>query len=345
MDASSIGNSGAASMPSNGGARALGAGDAISSASSGQHKGPGALCTANLHIREVWEDNLEAEFALIREVVEAYPCIGMDTEFPGTVARPVGSFKSAGEFYYQTLRNNVDMLKLIQLGLTFSDENGNLPSLGTDEYFVWQFNFREFRVDEDMFAQESIELLKQSGIDFDVMATRGIDLAHFGELLISSGIVLDPDRTWLTFHSGYDFGYLLKALICQPLPQTEYEFFELLRLYFPVFYDMKYLMKYCDLHGGLSRVAEVLDVERIGPQHQAGSDSLITTMTFVKMKNEYFLDFVEDAQDETTMVETHTQHANVLFGLGSDGGAEWANGTMAPASALANESQYFPPRF
>ena len=39
---------------------------------------------------------------------------------------------------------------------------------------------------------------------------------------------------------------------------------------------MKYLMKFTDnLHGGLSKLAEQLNVVRIGPQHQAGSDSLL----------------------------------------------------------------------
>lgn len=35
---------------------------------------------------------------------------------------------------------------------------------------------------------------------------------------------------WITFHSGYDFGYLLKVLTCQPLPKTEVDFFELLKV-------------------------------------------------------------------------------------------------------------------
>lgn len=38
---------------------------------------------------------------------------------------------------------------------------------------------------------------------------------------------------WITFHSGYDFGYLLKVLTCQPLPQTEADFFELLKVGVP----------------------------------------------------------------------------------------------------------------
>lgn len=53
--------------------------------------------------------------------------------------------------------------------------------------------FREFRLSDDMFAQDSIELLKQSGIDFAKMEARGIDVSNFGELLMSSGIVLNED--------------------------------------------------------------------------------------------------------------------------------------------------------
>ena len=84
------------------------------------------------------------------------------------VARPVGNFKFQAEYQYQTLRCNVDMLKLIQLGLTFTDAEGNLPMID-NSYCLWQFNFREFSLKEDMYAQDSIELLKHSGIDFQVL--------------------------------------------------------------------------------------------------------------------------------------------------------------------------------
>ncbi len=41
------------------------------------------------------------------------------------------------------------------------------------------------------------------------------------------------------------------------------------QIYFPTVYDIKYLMKFCDnLHGGLNKLAESLEVDRIGPQHQ-----------------------------------------------------------------------------
>jgi CCR4-NOT transcription complex subunit 7/8 len=42
-----------------------------------------------------------------------------------------------------------------------------------------------------MYAHDSIELLRQSGIDFNEIEERGIDVRHFGELLTSSGIVLN----------------------------------------------------------------------------------------------------------------------------------------------------------
>lgn len=47
------------------------------------------------------------------------------------------------------------------------------------------------------------------------------------------------------FCSGYDFGYLIKILSNANLPEEEADFFEILRLYFPVIYDVKYLMKSC----------------------------------------------------------------------------------------------------
>lgn len=54
----------------------------------------------------------------------------------------------------------------------------------------------------------------------------------------------------------------VQVLTCQPLPAAEPEFFELLNLYFPCVFDIKYLMKFCDnLHGGLNKLAELLDVQ------------------------------------------------------------------------------------
>ncbi|KAI8084887.1 ribonuclease H-like domain-containing protein [Halteromyces radiatus] len=242
------------------------------------------------YIREVWAENLDEEMAYLRDLVEDYPYLAMDTEFPGVVARPIGTFRTSSDYHYQTLRCNVDLLKIIQLGVTFADQHGNLPG----NICTWQFNFK-FNLDDDMYAQDSIELLTKSGIDFKKHEEYGIDVEHFGELLISSGFVLLDDVKWISFHSGYDFGYLLKVLTCSAMPADESEFFELLRTYFPCVYDIKYLMKSCkNLKGGLQDIADDLQVARIGPQHQAGSDSLLTCTAFFKMRQMFFEDKIDD---------------------------------------------------
>jgi CCR4-NOT transcription complex subunit 7/8 len=51
-----------------------------------------------------------------------------------------------------------------------------------------------------MYAPESIELLTKSGIDFKRHDEQGIDVEYFGELLVTSGLVLFEDVKWVSFH-------------------------------------------------------------------------------------------------------------------------------------------------
>lgn len=267
------------------------------------HSSPnGQISNEACGIRDVWASNLEDEFKVIRQVVQKFSYVAMDTEFPGVVARPIGEFRSTADYQYQLLRCNVDLLKIIQLGLTFLDDSAKTPP----GYTTWQFNFK-FNLTEDMYAQDSIDLLQNSGIQFKKHEEEGIDPYEFAQLLMTSGIVLAENIKWLSFHSGYDFGYLLKLLTDQNLPAEESEFFELLRIYFPTIYDVKYLMKSCkNLKGGLQEVAEQLELERIGPQHQAGSDSLLTGAAFFKMREMFFEDNIDDAK-----------YCGHLYGLGT----------------------------
>jgi len=288
-------------------------------------QGPGPACLNNNEacgIRDVWANNMEDEFKIIRQIVQKYNYIAMDTEFPGVVARPIGEFRSTADYQYQLLRCNVDLLKIIQLGLTFLDETGKSPP----GYTTWQFNFK-FNLTEDMYAQDSIDLLTSSGIQFKKHDEEGIDPYQFAELLMTSGVVLMENIKWISFHSGYDFGYLLKLLTDQNLPAEESEFFDLLRIYFPTIYDVKYLMKSCkNLKGGLQEVAEQLDLERIGPQHQAGSDSLLTGATFFKMREMFFEDNIDDAK-----------YCGHLYGLGPSYVMN-GNATLEEASPIPTTS-------
>lgn len=260
-----------------------------------------------LEIRNVWAENVEDEMRCIRQVIEKYPYVAMDTEFPGVVAKPIAEAFTT-DYHYRSLKVNVDLLKIIQLGLSFADKDGNLCK----ECPCWQFNFH-FDLDGDMFAQDSIDLLVNSGISFQDHATRGIDPLLFGELLMVSGLVLDDRVKWVSFHSGYDFAYLLKLLTTQELPNDEKSFFELLRIYFPTIYDIKYMTSLLDGHfflGGLQKLADDLKCQRLGAEHQAGSDSLLTMSAYFALVKAKFTSPDGKVDDR--------RYANELFGYGNN---------------------------
>eukprot|EP01101_Sappina_pedata_P007999 TRINITY_DN433_c0_g1_i1.p1 TRINITY_DN433_c0_g1~~TRINITY_DN433_c0_g1_i1.p1 ORF type:complete len:304 (+),score=90.15 TRINITY_DN433_c0_g1_i1:95-1006(+) len=282
-------------------------------------------------IRDVWAYNLEAEMSIIRNIIDDYPCVAMDTEFPGVVSKPIatptGNF---AEKNYQLISSNVNMLKIIQLGLTFSDHNGNLcPGTST-----WQFNFH-FNIHEDMFADDSIKLLNRSGINFERHRLEGIDVDSFGELLTTSGIVIDNNVKWLTFHSCYDFAYLLKMLIGRQLPEDEASYFNLLRIYFPAIYDIKFMMRCARNHtGSLNDLADMLEVRRIGPQHQAGSDSLLTSATFFKMRSSVFKGVIDDSKYLGYIYGLGT--AITMFDYGPYGVPRPSDGRTSVTSSITN---------
>jgi len=174
---------------------------------------------SEMGIKDVWAHNMEDAFRDIRRLVQKFRFIAMDTEFPGVVARPIGEFRSTSDYQYQLLRCNVDLLKIIQLGITFMDDQGKTPPV-----FCYQFNFK-FNLTEDMYAQDSIDLLQKSGIQFKKHEEEGIDVNAFAEALMTSGVVLSEQVRWLSFHSGYDFGYMLRMLTDLNLPEEEEDFF------------------------------------------------------------------------------------------------------------------------
>ncbi|XP_057496156.1 probable CCR4-associated factor 1 homolog 11 [Actinidia eriantha] len=248
-------------------------------------------------IRQVWAWNLREEIALIQHVLPYYRFASMDTEFPGVIFRP-GTEKHqyphlSPTFNYRLMKANVDALNLIQLGLTLSDPYGNLPDFGTPFSHIWEFNFSDFNLDSDSQNPESITLLKNQGIDFDRNRQEGIASQVFASILVRAGLVSNSQFsvTWVTFHGSYDFGFLIKILTQNYLPPNLPMFMRLVQVYFGgSVLDMKHVIKYCDgLYGGLERVAKALDVDRVaGKSHQAGSDSLLTLETFLKLRDLYF---------------------------------------------------------
>ncbi|XP_057778010.1 probable CCR4-associated factor 1 homolog 11 isoform X2 [Salvia miltiorrhiza] len=235
-----------------------------------------------IYIRSVWSGNLDYEFYLIRQLIDLYPFVSMDTEFPGVVIRRHSSYSDPLERYH-TLKSNVDALKLIQVGITLSNALGHLPNLGhSDRCFIWEFNFRDFDISRDDHAPNSIDLLRHQGIDFDSTRKHGVSTSRFAELMMSSGLLCNDNVTYITFHSGVIFGNHV--------------------------YDIKHLMRFCEgLHGGLDRVARSLGVDRaVGKCHQAGSDSMLTWHAFERIR-EFYFDNGEECLAE--------KYAGVLYGL------------------------------
>lgn len=256
---------------------------------------------------------------------------------------------------------------MIQLGITLFSPEGELPPATPTEAngqgygnsgqvapCTWQFNFK-FSLEDDMYAQESTSMLAKAGIDFAMHEKNGIDPFDFGALLISSGLVLVDDVHWISFHSGYDFGYLMKIMLCKPLPEDEKEFHKLLKIFFPSLYDIKYLMKHAGRNqavndtpltpaaaqiianlgqkSGLQDIADELGVKRVGIAHQAGSDSLVTGEIYFKMRQVVFNGTIDGSK-----------YSGQVWGLNGQMpalAASYGHPTTAPsttAAAAANNS-------
>ena len=227
-------------------------------------------------IIDVYQDNFIKEIKRIGKYLKQYPYIGMDTEFPGIVY-PCTSTNS--DFYYQYIKTNVDKLKLIQLGITLTNAKGEKPPNTT----TWQFNLK-FDYENDAHSTDSISLLYNCGINFNKLKKEGISHRLFAEYLTISGMVLNENIVWISFNGFSDFAYLLRLLTGDILPDNTNEFLELLKIYFPNAYDIKYLIKENDLYkGGLVKISKELNIERKGEVHQAGSDSLVTSEVFFKL--------------------------------------------------------------
>ena len=260
--------------------------------------------TSKSYIKEVYEDNLIEEIKKISILVEEddYNFVGMDTEFPGTVFNSKNYSKQ--NFYYETLKININSLKLIQLGITLRNKKGEYPS--KYPYYIWQFNFK-FDIENDIFSQKSIKLLKNAGINFEKLKKNGITHKIFASYLMTSGLVLNPEVRWICFQGSYDFGYLLRLLLNEPLPDNENEFIKLLNLYFPNYYDIRMIAKdKCCLQGSLNKLAKRLKINRDnGDAHQAGSDSYITIGIFYKL-----------IKCGIVTKELMKEKKNILYGIG-----------------------------
>ncbi|XP_059430037.1 probable CCR4-associated factor 1 homolog 9 [Corylus avellana] len=224
----------------------------------------------SLIVREVWDYNLMEEISALMEASSKcdHCFVAMSTNFPSNIF----TSKEGKEVSpYNLMKFNVEATCIIQLGLALCDANGK-------SFGVWEFNFKDF--DERIHSHHinTIELLKDQEIYFDYNGVMGIDSLRFARLILKSGLLSNSRITWVMFHSDYDFGYFIKMLTggeVLPLHQSVY---------------VKHMIKFCDdgVYAGseLEIVAKTLGLDReVG---RAGSESLLTLQTFMKLEQKYF---------------------------------------------------------
>ena len=160
-------------------------------------------------IVNVYQFNLAQEFSKIRNLItkQKYNYVAMDTEFPGIAFNPENYTRDTDlrDRKYHDIKVNVDSLKIIQIGLSFFNKNGETPPDTT----TWQFHF-EFNQNKDMINEDSLQMLKKAGIDFEKLSTDGISTYEFAQFLTTSGLCLNKKISWLTYHSGFDFLYMMR---------------------------------------------------------------------------------------------------------------------------------------
>jgi len=83
------------------------------------------------------------------------------------------------------------------------------------------------------------------------------------------------------------------------------------------------------LYGGLASLAESLEVQRIGPMHQAGSDSLLTSQAYFKLMQQKLF---------TAPVYEDSKYCGEVYGMGSNHTKFKKYGSNANVSQLSSST-------
>lgn len=304
-------------------------------------------------VRDVWADNLYKEVAYINEIIKIYNCVSVSTEFPGVVARPIGNFRSLDDFHYQTMRSNADIMNLIQLGLTFTDQDGNKPKNDAPSTFI--FNFK-FDLSTELYSSDSIDNLIKTGVNFTKHEQFGIDPSLFAKLLQGSGLCLDNEITWISYHAGYDLGFLISLLTNKEMPADNQDFQEWVNLYFPNVYDIKFISKkvFQDLSASKSLEYLCEELTAIPSSYiaadqflaQVGGQSLLASICFHALKKMFHSKTNTNEAFENCkgllwgITESSEENASLQLAQGSLNNKEMLDGGILSPKAN-NVSTYF----
>ncbi|XP_010522085.1 PREDICTED: probable CCR4-associated factor 1 homolog 1 [Tarenaya hassleriana] len=245
-----------------------------------------------LEIRGVWRSNVDEEMDRVRVRLKKFPMVAFDTEFPGFL---LWTPRYASEdLIYRNMKINVEATKLIQFGFTLFNDRGEIGG-------TWEVNFSNFGGPSDTRNEEAIDFLERHGLDLKKIREEGIDMfqhSFFPKFFCM--LSHEENIQWVTFHGTYDLAYVISVLnkgqrFPAMLPDTPEEFADVVGRVFGVVYDLKVMAgeyKWLGCHLGLEKLAQKLRIRRVGAAHNAGSDSLLTALVFIRM-NELCLDAKE----------------------------------------------------
>ncbi|CAA0172016.1 Ribonuclease CAF1 [Arabidopsis suecica] len=232
--------------------------------------------------RRVWRSNVDEEMARMAECLKRFPLIAFDTEYPGIIFRTY--FDSSSDECYRAMKGNVENTKLIQCGFTLFNAKGEIGG-------VWEINFSNFGDPSDTRNELSIEFLRRHGLDLQKIRDEGVDMFGYGFFPKLMTVFRSQKHVeFVTFQGAYDFAYFLSILNHGKLPDTHGEFATEVVKVFGQVYDTKVMAGFCEglgEHLGLSKLAQLLQITRVGRAHHAGSDSLMTALVFIKLKHVY----------------------------------------------------------
>lgn len=89
-------------------------------------------------------------------------------------------------------------------------------------------------------------MLQDAGIDFSALKQKGIEPLVLADYLTSSGLILNDEIRWITFHGAFDYAYLIKILTNSKLEGTYDQYETTVNTYFPCTLDTKIIAQDVD---------------------------------------------------------------------------------------------------